>query len=48
MSCLQVLHDRKFEEDHDMAFQAMVRIVPELQTKMFLAISDVEFTKVRL
>ena len=41
----QVLHDRKFQEDHDTAFSVIVKYVPELQTKMFLAISD-EFTKV--
>ena len=41
-----MLHDRKFQEDHDTAFNVIVKHVPELRTKMFLAISDNEFTKV--
>ena len=40
--CL-VLHDRKFKQDHQLAFDAILRMIPELGTKKFLATSDQEF-----
>ena len=39
-----VLHDRKFQADHALAFDYMVNLIPELKTKHFLATSDQEFT----
>ena len=40
---LPVIHGNKIQMDHDIAFQVMVKMIAELATKMFIAISDNEF-----
>ena len=32
--------NKKFQVDHDLAFDVMTRAIPELKSKMFLATSD--------
>ena len=39
-----VIHHRKLQWDHDLAFSMMTNEIPELATKKFVAISDNEFT----
>ena len=41
-----MVHDRKLQWDHNLAFEIMVQTIPELGTKFFVAISDREFNKV--
>ena len=43
LPAFMVLHDRKFKEDHALAFDFMIRAIPEMKTKRFLATSDQEF-----
>ena len=38
-----VLHHRKLQFDHDIAFSIMVQLVPELATRFFVSVSDAEF-----
>ena len=40
-----VIHQRKLQEDHDLAFRFMIKEVPQLASKFFIACSDNEFTK---
>ena len=40
-----IIHEKKRQMDHDIAFQVMVEKIPELAIKMFIAISDNEFTE---
>ena len=40
-----VIHDRKLQFDHNLAFEIMIKEIPELATKFFIGISDNEFTK---
>mgnify|MGYP007123528172 CR=1 FL=1 len=38
-----VLHDRKFQADHETAFRRITELVPELKTQKFVATCDGEF-----
>ena len=40
-----VIHQRKLQDDHDLAFRFMIKEVPQLASKFFIACSDNEFTK---
>ena len=39
-----MIHHRKLQFDHDIAFKIMINEIPELATKFFIGISDNEFT----
>ena len=46
-----VLHDKKFQIDHQLAFDIILRAIPQLGSKMFLATSDqgiFDFRNIRL
>ena len=39
------IHCRKLKRDHNLAFNIMTEIIPELSSSFFIAISDNEFTE---
>ena len=41
-----VIHRRKLQRDHNLAFNIMTEIIPELSSSFFIAISDDKFTEV--